>query len=99
MPPKPGPATPPRLPAGKPPALPAPAAKSTGPGVFGQLADLVAVIVLVYLGCGIVFTIGLVFLGGGRVGAPAFSQASTYLVCLFWPYSLWVLLSGLAGLG
>jgi hypothetical protein len=57
----------------------------------------VAVLVLGYVLCGMVLTMGLVFLGGGRVGATAFNQAGTYLVWCLWPYSLWVLLTSLAG--
>jgi hypothetical protein len=79
---------------GKPAPVPTAA---TGPGFLGRLADLVAVLVLGYLLCGMLLTIGLAFLGGGRIGAAAFNQAGTYLTCCLWPYTLWVLLTSLAG--
>jgi hypothetical protein len=77
-------------------ANPAPAAP-TGPGFLGKLADLVATLVLGYVLCGMFLTLGLAFLGGARIGGAAFNQAGTYLVCCLWPYSLWVLLTSLAG--
>lgn len=79
------------------PELPPDIVERPAPTPAGPI-DWVRWIVMASLGLYIVigFTVGGVFAfnGASAVGAAAFSRPGFYLVVLFWPISLWLLVTG-----
>ena len=57
-------------------------------GCAARARRILVIAIAVYIVLGIVTTLAFAFFGGAKMGLQAFSQPRSYVICMFWPYSI-----------